>query len=118
VEISVGREGPSWRLAVADTGRGIAPEVLPRVFGGLRAADFTAPRPPGSLGAGLAVVRHLAELHGGSVEASSPGPGKGARFVVRLPVPALAPSSHSGPSSTAPPREPPRDPPREAAARA
>jgi two-component system CheB/CheR fusion protein len=93
VEISVGREGSSWRLAVADTGRGIAPEVLPRIFGGLHASDFVAPRPPATLGAGLRIVRHLAELHGGSVEASSPGPGLGARFVVRLPVPALAPSS-------------------------
>jgi two-component system CheB/CheR fusion protein len=93
VEISVGREGSSWRLAVADTGRGISPEVLPRIFGGLHASDFVAPRPPATLGAGLRIVRHLAELHGGSVEASSPGPGLGARFVVRLPVPALAPSS-------------------------
>jgi two-component system CheB/CheR fusion protein len=91
VEISVGREGSSWRLAVSDTGRGIGPEVLPRIFGGLRASDFVAPRPPATLGAGLTIVRHLAELHGGSVEASSAGPGRGARFVVRLPVP--APSS-------------------------
>jgi len=104
VEISLGREGPSWRLAVSDTGRGIAPEVLPRIFGGLRSADFVAPRPPATLGAGLAIVRHLAELHGGTVEASSAGPGLGARFVVRLPVPALAPSSHPpGPAAT---REP------------
>jgi signal transduction histidine kinase len=94
VEISVGREGPCWRLAVSDTGRGIAPDVLPRLFGGLRPSDFAAPRPPATLGAGLTIVRHLAELHGGSVEATSAGPGLGARFVVRLPVPALAPSDH------------------------
>ncbi|HSD26061.1 MAG TPA: ATP-binding protein [Vicinamibacteria bacterium] len=92
VEISVGREGPSWRLAVSDTGRGIPPEILPRIFGGLRPTDFTAPRPPSTLGAGLAIVRHLAELHGGTVEATSRGPGLGARFVVRLPVPALVPA--------------------------
>ncbi len=92
VEISVGREGSCWRLAVADTGRGIAPDVLPRIFGGLRPSDFVAPRPPATLGAGLTIVRHLAELHGGSVEATSEGPGLGARFVVRLPVPALAPN--------------------------
>jgi signal transduction histidine kinase len=91
VEISVGREGSSWRLAVADSGRGIAAEVLPRIFGGLRPSDFGAPRPPATLGAGLKIVRLLAELHGGSVEATSAGPGLGARFVVRLPVPALAP---------------------------
>ncbi len=94
VEISVGREGSCWRLAVTDTGRGIARDVLPRIFGGLRPGDFVAPRPPATLGAGLTIVRHLAELHGGSVEATSAGPGLGARFVVRLPVPALAPSNH------------------------
>ena len=104
VEVSLGREGASWRLAVADTGRGIAPEILPRLFGGLRAADFTAPRPPGTLGAGLTIVRHLAELHGGEVEASSAGPGLGARFVVRFPVPALAPPG----ASAVGPRKPPR----------
>ena len=115
VEISVGREGPSWRLAVTDTGRGIAPEVLPRIFGGLRPTDFVAPRAPTSLGAGLNIVRHLAELHGGSVEASSAGPGRGARFVVRLPVPALAPSSHL-PSGAVAPKEPPSTRPRPAPA--
>ncbi len=105
VEISVGREGTSWRLAVADTGRGIAPDVLPRIFGGLRPSDFVSPRPPATLGAGLTIVRHLAELHGGSVEATSAGPGLGARFVVRLPVPALAPSNHP-PSEAGAAREP------------
>jgi two-component system CheB/CheR fusion protein len=94
VEISVGREGSCWRLAVSDTGRGIAPDVLPRIFGGLRPSDFVIPRPPATLGAGLTIVRHLAELHGGSVEATSAGTDLGARFVVRLPVPALAPSNH------------------------
>jgi K+-sensing histidine kinase KdpD len=89
---------------VSDTGRGISPEVLPRIFGGLRSTDFVAPRPPATLGAGLAIVRHLAELHGGTVEASSAGPGLGARFVVRLPVPALAPPSH--PPDPAATREP------------
>ncbi len=104
VEVSVGRDGSSWRLAVTDTGRGIPREVLPRIFGGLRPADFAAPRPPATLGAGLTIVRHLAELHGGTVEASSAGPGHGARFVVRLPVPALAPSGRP-PSEPVAPRE-------------
>jgi two-component system CheB/CheR fusion protein len=104
VEISVGREGPSWLLAVKDTGRGIAPDVLSRIFGGLRSTDFTSPRPPATLGAGLTIVRFLAELHGGSVEASSAGPGRGARFAVRLPVPALAPSGQpAGSAATSEP---------------
>jgi signal transduction histidine kinase len=92
VEVTVDRDGTSWRLAVSDTGPGLAPELVSRLFGGLRSADFAAPRAPASLGVGLAIVHHLAQLHGGSVEASSPGPGAGACFTVRLPVPALVPS--------------------------
>jgi two-component system CheB/CheR fusion protein len=114
VELAIGRDGTSWQLAVTDTGPGLTPEVLSRVFGGLRPTDYVAPRLPASLGVGLTIVGHLAELHGGSVEASSEGPGRGARFVVRLPVPALVPpiapareaSSRSGgePSTPAGPR--------------
>ena len=92
VEISLDRDGTSWRLSVGDTGRGLAPEVLERLWSGLQPGDYATPRAAASLGVGLAIVRHLAELHGGSVEASSPGPGQGARFTVRLPVPALVPS--------------------------
>ncbi len=92
VEISLDRDGTSWRLSVSDTGPGLAPEVLERLWSGLQPGDFVTPRAPASLGVGLAIVHHLAALHGGSVEASSPGPGQGARFTVRLPVPALVPS--------------------------
>lgn len=92
VELAIGREGTCWRLAVTDTGPGLSPEVLSRVFGSMRPTDYVAPRVPASLGVGLTIVGHLAELHGGSVEASSEGPGRGARFVVRLPVPALVPA--------------------------
>ena len=92
IEIALGRDETSWRLTVSDTGRGIARYALPRIFDGNHPVSPGTARSPGSLGVGLAIVRQLAELHGGSVEASSPGPGLGARFVVRLPVPALAPS--------------------------
>ena len=92
VEITLDRDGTSWRLSVSDTGPGLAPEVLERLWSGLRPGDYATPRAPASLGIGLAIVRHLAALHGGSVEASSPGPGQGARFTVRLPVPAIVPS--------------------------
>ena len=92
VEVAIDRDGTSWRLCVSDTGPGLAPEVLERLWSGLRPADYVTPRAPASLGVGLAIVHHLAALHGGSVEASSPGPGQGARFTVRLPVPALVPS--------------------------
>jgi signal transduction histidine kinase len=99
VEVALGRDGTSWHLTVSDTGPGLSPEVLSRVFGGLRPTDFVAPRQPASLGVGLTIVGHLAELHGGSVEASSAGLGCGARFVVRLPVPALVPPMLPGPAT-------------------
>jgi signal transduction histidine kinase len=73
-------------LRVRDDGRGIAPELLPRVFDLFRqGADGDHAR--GGLGIGLALVRSLVELHGGSVAARSDGPGTGAEFVVRLPAP-------------------------------
>ena len=73
-------------ITVQDTGVGIAPEVLPFVFDRFRQADSSLTRPFGGLGLGLAIVRHLVELHGGAVQASSPGAGSGARFAVRLPL--------------------------------
>jgi signal transduction histidine kinase len=91
VEVAVGRDGTSFWLAVSDTGRGIAPELLPRIFDRPLPRDLVAPRAQASLGVGLAIVKHLVELHGGKVEVSSPGLGKGACFLVRLPVPALLP---------------------------
>jgi two-component system CheB/CheR fusion protein len=100
VDVTIDRDGTSWRLAVSDSGPGLAPELLPRLFGDLHSVDFATPRAPASLGVGLAIVHHLAELHGGSVEAASPGPGCGARFTVRLPVPALVPSSLGDASSS------------------
>jgi two-component system CheB/CheR fusion protein len=92
VDVGLARDGASWRLSVSDSGPGLTPEVLARVFDGLRSTDYLAPRTPASLGVGLSIVRHLAELHGGSAEATSPGPGGGACFTIRLPVPALVPA--------------------------
>ena len=74
------------RLTVADTGDGITPEFLPYVFHRFRQEEGSISRKAGGLGLGLAVVRHLVELHGGSVSAESPGPGKGSTFVVDLPL--------------------------------
>jgi CheY-like chemotaxis protein len=73
------------RLIVTDSGIGIAPEFLPRVFDRFRQADGSSTRQHGGLGLGLAIVRHLVEQHGGSVFAESSGPGKGATFIVELP---------------------------------
>jgi two-component system CheB/CheR fusion protein len=78
----------SAELRVTDTGAGIPPAFLPFVFDKFRQADASFTRQHGGLGLGLAIARHLIELHGGSIEAHSAGEGCGATFVVRLPLPA------------------------------
>ena len=88
------------RLRVSDTGAGIDPKFLPSVFDRFRQADSSSTRSHGGLGIGLTIVRGLAELHGGRVSASSEGYGRGAEFVVRLPVaPAAAPVEELPPAS-------------------
>ncbi len=73
-------------LRVVDTGAGIAPEHMPHIFERFRQIDSSTTRAHGGLGLGLAIVRHLVEAHGGHVEASSEGLGKGTTFVVHLPI--------------------------------
>jgi PAS domain S-box-containing protein len=90
VEICVDRELSQVRIVVTDTGSGISPAFLPHVFDRFRQADSSITRTQGGLGLGLAIVRHLVEVHGGTVEAQSDGEGKGARFTVRMPVRAVA----------------------------
>jgi PAS domain S-box-containing protein len=89
VELSVAREDPWINLCVSDTGKGIAPEFLPYVFDRFRQADSSSTRRYGGLGLGLALVRHLTELHGGSVHVISGGEGQGATFCVQLPLRAV-----------------------------
>ncbi|MFT3774026.1 MAG: PAS domain S-box protein [Minicystis sp.] len=72
-------------LRVSDNGKGMASELLPRVFDRFWQADASSTRRHGGLGLGLAIVRHVVELHGGSVVAESPGEGRGSTFTVRLP---------------------------------
>ncbi|WP_017654076.1 response regulator [Fortiea contorta] len=74
------------QITVSDTGRGISSDFLPYVFDYFRQADGTTTRKFGGLGLGLAIVRHLVELHGGTVQAASPGEGQGATFTVKLPL--------------------------------
>jgi PAS domain S-box-containing protein len=86
VDVVLRREGPSAVIQVRDTGRGIAPGFLPHVFERFRQAEGGPTRSFGGLGLGLAIVRLLVELHGGRVEASSEGEGRGATFTVWLPA--------------------------------
>jgi signal transduction histidine kinase len=80
------RKGERAEVHVKDSGVGIAPELLSRIFDLFTQMDRTVSRSPNGLGIGLAIVRRLVEIHGGAVEAKSDGPGKGAEFIVRLPA--------------------------------
>jgi PAS domain S-box-containing protein len=86
VRVGVGREGAHARVTVTDTGSGISPNFLPHVFDRFRQGDQSTTRVHGGLGLGLSIVRHLVELHGGSVRAASEGEGKGSTFTVELPL--------------------------------
>jgi signal transduction histidine kinase len=86
VEIRLAREGSEVSIRVSDTGAGIDPAFLPHLFERFRQEDSSSTRVHGGLGLGLALVRHLVEAHGGGVSAASDGPGRGARFTVRLPI--------------------------------
>jgi len=86
VEISLRRARAQAELTVTDNGTGIDPDFLPHVFEHFRQADSTSTRKHGGLGLGLAIVRRLVELHGGTVAAESEGEGRGATFRIRLPL--------------------------------
>jgi signal transduction histidine kinase/ActR/RegA family two-component response regulator len=91
IDVSVGAVDDIVELCVTDTGQGIAPELLPHVFDRFRQGDDTpATQRTGGLGLGLTLVREIVALHGGTVSASSEGPGKGSSFRVRLPGAAFA----------------------------
>jgi PAS domain S-box-containing protein len=86
VQVRMERVNSHVEIAVSDTGAGISPEFLPHVFDRFRQADMGTTRRYGGMGLGLAIVRHLVELHGGSVRAESAGEGQGSTFTVLLPV--------------------------------
>ena len=89
VEIVLSRAGSSAELAVTDSGVGIASAFLPHVFDAFRQEDSGSTRSRGGLGLGLSITRQLVELHGGVIDASSEGVGRGATFTVRFPIPAV-----------------------------
>jgi CheY-like chemotaxis protein/anti-sigma regulatory factor (Ser/Thr protein kinase) len=104
IEARLGRAEGQIEIAVKDTGIGVDPRFLPHVFDRFRQADASSTREYGGLGIGLAIVRHIVEMHGGSVSASSLGKGLGATFMIRLPlISTLQLAPRSGPLAEAPP---------------
>src|SRR4030095_5347197 len=86
ITVRCARGGHEIVIEVEDTGEGIAGEFLPIAYTRSRQPDSSSSRRHGGLGIGLAITRRLVELHGGSISAHSDGPGRGARFTVRLPL--------------------------------
>ncbi|HEX8170302.1 MAG TPA: ATP-binding protein [Thermoanaerobaculia bacterium] len=101
VRVRVSAHGEQARITVSDTGRGIEPAFLPYVWDRFRQADSSTSRQYGGLGLGLAVVRQLAELHGGTVRAESEGIGRGSTFIVELPVARATDANAAAPAATA-----------------
>ena len=97
VDVTVERRGDAARLSVRDTGAGIQPDILAQLFEPFLQAKQTLARSEGGLGLGLALVRGLAELHGGSAHAASAGPGRGSEFTVELPLAPAAPDARTAP---------------------
>lgn len=103
VQVHLRADESAVEVAIRDSGKGIAPEFLPQLFDRFRQEDAAARR-EGGLGLGMAITRHLVELHGGSISAASEGPGRGSTFTVRLPR-LLGKSSAGLAAPAAPPAE-------------
>jgi PAS domain S-box-containing protein len=98
ISVEARREEDQAVVSIRDDGMGISPEMRERIFDIFVRSDDSGFHAPGGLGVGLTLVRRLAEMHGGSVEVLSDGPGQGSEFVVRLPIPADTPSAHAAPA--------------------
>lgn len=95
IELQLKQVGTYAQIQVKDTGKGISPDFLPYVFDYFRQEDGTTTRQFGGLGLGLAIVRHFTELHGGTVQADSPGQNLGATFTIQLPLNIVEPEPSS-----------------------
>jgi PAS domain S-box-containing protein len=103
ITVTLDRTGDDVQLTVTDTGRGIQPDFLPHIFERFRQADAPTTRAHGGVGLGLSIVKHLVDLHSGTITAHSDGDGRGATFIVRLPLaPVTASSSSLDPSRVSP----------------
>jgi CheY-like chemotaxis protein len=101
IALAAERQGSDIMISIDDNGIGIAPEMLPRLFEMFSQAAPALSRSQGGLGIGLSLVKGLVEMHGGTVEAQSAGPGQGSRFVIRLPVLLQLPSVEPQPPNDA-----------------
>ncbi len=96
VQVLLRRVNSHIEMTVTDSGQGISSEFLPFIFERFRQADATTTRRHGGLGLGLSIAKQLIDLHGGSIEAQSPGEGQGSTFIVRLPLVAVHPTDGNG----------------------
>ena len=104
IRLDARREGDEVVFRVGDTGIGIAPEMLPKVFDMFVQIERRLDRSKGGLGIGLSLTKNLVQMHGGTIEAHSEGPGKGSEFVVRLPMAAARTDEPRGPTHQPPAR--------------
>jgi PAS domain S-box-containing protein len=103
--LTVEEEGDEMMLSIRDSGIGLAPEMIPVVFDLFSQSERSLDRSQGGLGIGLSLVRHLVEMHRGSVDVESPGLGRGTTFTVRLPM-LLSPSKQTPPALPDPAKQP------------
>jgi signal transduction histidine kinase len=96
VDVLIDSAAEHVEVRIVDTGLGISPDLLPHVFERFRQGDNATTQRDSGLGLGLGIARYLVELHGGTVQAASPGVGQGATFTIRLPIAAAAPQGQAG----------------------